>query len=373
MAEKKIVVHIAQSAGGVAQYLYMLLKNMNKSEYKNILICSNDYRKEIKRFEPFVSEIYFIDMFRNISLKNDIKNIFEIRKTIKKLKPDTVYMHSSKAGALGRIAMIFDFKINKIYNAHGWYFNAQIGKKKQKLYALIEKVLALKTDIIVNISKSEYQSAINNRIAPKRKMCIINNGIDITEFDNVEKYRNTIRTKYNIKEDEKLIGVVGRISEQKDPITFIKSAKLLNEKYTNLKFMYVGSGDLKKEVIQYARINNLEDKIIITGWVNDAKKYISALDIAVLPSKWEGFGLAIIEYMACRKPIVATKVGGIADIIVNEENGLLVEKENERALAHAIEKTIDNCLIKEITDKNYEYCNEKYNIRNVVEMHKKIL
>lgn len=307
--EKKKIVHIAQSPGGVAQYLYMLLKNMDRTKYENILICSYDYKKEIERFENITDKIYFVDMVREIELKKDIKAVFELRKIIKDEKPDTVYMHSSKAGAVGRIALLFNKKINKVYNAHGWYFNAEIGKKKKMLFTIIEKVLAYNTNMIVNISDSEYKSALEKKIAKPKKMCVIDNGIDFKEFDGIEESRNKIRNMYHIKNDEVLIGVVGRVSEQKDPITFIKAAKIINEKYKNVRFMFVGSGNLENEVREYAKENNFIDKVIITGWVDNAKEYISAFDIAVLPSKWEGFGLAIIEYMACKKPIVATRVG----------------------------------------------------------------
>lgn len=307
--EKKKIIHIAQSPGGVAQYIYLLLKNMDRAKYENILICSYDYKKEIERFENISDKIYYVDMVREIELKKDLKSIIAVRKILKDEMPDTVYMHSSKAGAIGRIALIFNRKINKIYNAHGWYFNAEIGKKKQILFTIIEKILAYKTNMIVNISNSEYKSALEKKIAKAEKMCVIDNGIDFAEFEGIEKFRDNIRRKHNIKNDDILIGVVGRVSEQKDPITFINAAKLINDKYKNTKFMLVGSGELEDKVKEYAKINNLEENIIITGWVNNAKEYISAFDVAVLPSKWEGFGLAIIEYMACKKPIVASKVG----------------------------------------------------------------
>lgn len=365
--EKKKIVHIAQSPGGVAQYLYMLLKNIDRTKYENILICSNDYKKEIERFENITDKIYFVDMVREIELKKDIKAVIELRKIIKTEKPDTVYMHSSKAGAIGRIALLFNRKINKIYNAHGWYFNAEIGKKKKILFTIIEKLLAYNTNIIINISNSEYTSALEKKIAKPKKMCIIENGIDFTEFDRVEQYRDNIRQKYNIKDNEILIGVVGRVSEQKDPITFIKAAKLVNDKYKNTKFMFVGSGELEDEVKEYAEKNNISENVFITGWVDNSKEYISAFDIAVLPSKWEGFGLAIIEYMASRKPIVATRVGGIADIIIDEEKGTLVKIGNEKDLAEAIMEKINNRDTEEKLNKNYSYCIEKYNINLMIE------
>ena len=282
-------------------------------------------------------------------------------------------MHSSKAGAIGRIALVFNFKAKKLYNAHGWYFNAQISDKKKKIFALIEKILAIKTDRIINISKSEYESALKYKIAPKKKMCIIENGIDFTKFKNNDKNREETRKEYNIKENETVIGVVGRLSEQKDPMTMIKAFELVHKENKNTRLMYVGSGELEEEVKQYARDNNILDKIIITGWVKNVEKYIPAFDIAVLPSKWEGFGLVLIEYMACDKPIIATNVGGIKDIIENEVNGILIPKESPEKLKYAIEKILKRETKYSIIGERYKLIMKKYDIRTVVNNHKTII
>ena len=142
----------------------------------------------------------------------------------------------------------------------------------------------------------------------------------------------------------------------------------------NVKFMFIGSGEMENDVLEYARQNNMEDKIIITGWVQNVEKYIPALDIAILPSKWEGFGLVIIEYMACNKPIIASKVGGIMNIIKNEDNGILIEKENAESLKKGIEKYINDPVYKNNTiNYNKEYMKENYNIKDVVKKHIDIL
>lgn len=366
---KKTIVHIAQSAGGVAEYLYMFLKNFKDDNYEHIMVVSQDYKGQLDRFKPYTSNIYSVPMVREVELKNDIKAILKVRKILKQIKPDIVYLHSSKAGAIGRIALAFNFKTKILYNAHGWYFNAQISDKKRKIFALIEKILAIKTDKIINISKSEYESALKYKIAPKKKMCIIENGIDFTKFENNDKYREETRKKYHIENNEIVIGVVGRLTEQKDPMTMIKAFELVYKENKNTRLMYVGSGELEKNVKQYAKEKNILDKIIITGWVNNVEQYIPAFDIAVLPSKWEGFGLVLIEYMACDKPIIATNVGGIKDIIENEKNGLLVEVENEKQLQEAIKKYIkDKSLIKDNMMANKEY-KEKYEIGKLILKH----
>lgn len=370
--KKKKIVYIAQSAGGVAEYLYMFLKNFKDNNFENILIVSEDYKIQVERFKQYTSKIYFVPMVRDINLKNDIISIFYLKKVLKKIKPDIVYLQSSKAGAIGRIALMLDFKTKIVYNAHGWYFNAKISEKKKKFYALAEKILAKKTYKIINISKNEYDTALQYKIAPKEKMCIIENGIDFSKFKNSENNRRKTREKYNIQDNEIVLGVVGRLSEQKDPITTIKAFNEINKKVNNVKLIFVGEGELKKQLKEYARINNLQDKIIITGWVSNVEKYIPAFDIALLPSKWEGFGLALIEYMACDKPIVATKVGGIQDIIKNEKNGYLVEVGNISQLVNTIEILIkDKEIVKKIIDENKKI-RQKYDIKNVVKKHQEI-
>ena len=373
MAKKKIV-HIAQSAGGVAEYLYMFVKNFDDNDYENILIVSQDYEQQLERFKPYISSVDFVHMVRNIEFKNDIKAILKVKKLLEQIKPDIVYMHSSKAGAIGRIALAFSgIKAKTLYNAHGWYFNAQISNKKKKIFALIEKGLAIKTDKIINISKSEYESALKYKIAPKRKMCIVENGIDFTRFENNYKYRKETRKKYNIADDEIVIGVVGRLTEQKDPITMIKAFELVNKEKNNTKLMYVGSGELEEYVKQYAIEKNILNKVIITSWVNNVEQYIPAFDIAVLPSKWEGFGLVLIEYMACNKPIVASNVGGIVNIIKNEKNGLLFSSGNYKILYNKIKEILNNKNIAKRLIKNNNENKKKYDIKDVIHKHLEII
>lgn len=284
---KEKIVMIAQSTGGVSEYLYMFLKNFKDNRFEFFMIVSNQYREIEHKFKPYVKEIFYVDMVRNIKLTKDLEGIFEIKKIIKKIKPQIVYLNSSKAGGLGRLALWFNKKIKIIYNAHGWYFNAKIGPKKIKLYTFLEKLLAKRTDMIVNISKNEYDTAILKKIAPENKMCIIENGIDFNKFKDTEKDKEETKKELNIAKDTKLIGVVGRIMEQKDPITTIKAFNLVHKQYPLTKLIYVGNGDLEKDVMQYANENKLKDDIIITGWVDNVEKYIPIFDIAILPSKWE--------------------------------------------------------------------------------------
>lgn len=371
MKQDKIkVLHILQSAGGVANYLKDFLNYIDSSKYDNIVIASKDYQEKEEIIRK-CNKIFFLDMVREISLKNDILAIKEMRKIIKREQPDIVYLHSSKAGALGRIALLFNRKIKIIYNAHGWYFNADIGKKRL-LYQVIEKILAYRANKIIAISKSEYDSAFKKQICKENKLCLIENGIDTNAYQDYEKYREDMRKLHKIEKDAIVVGIVGRLSEQKDPITSIKAAVQIIQENRKIYFMFVGDGELKEKVIQYAKEQKIDNNIIITGWVKEVKPYIATFDIALLPSKWEGFGLAILEYMICKKPIITTKIGGIANIL-EEEDAFFIEKENANNIVKHIKYITKNPKeVEKMTERNYEKCNKRFSIKREVEMHEKL-
>ena len=134
------ILHVAQAAGGVDRYIRMLLKYLDKDKFENILVCSQAFHKE--DYEGLVSCFEQIEMTREIG-KNDICAIKKVRKLIKKYVPDIVYAHSSKAGALARIADI-GIKNYCIYNPHGWAFNMRCSDKKRKMYIVIEKIAVLR-------------------------------------------------------------------------------------------------------------------------------------------------------------------------------------------------------------------------------------
>lgn len=148
MKKKKIkILHVAQAAGGVDRYIRMLLKYLDKEKFENILVCSQDFReKDYKNLVDFFEQV---KMDRAIG-SNDLKAIGEVRRLIKRYNPDIVYAHSSKAGAIARVADI-GLKNHCLYNPHGWAFNMRCSAKKKAMYTAIEKIVATRVDAIPNI------------------------------------------------------------------------------------------------------------------------------------------------------------------------------------------------------------------------------
>ena len=339
--DKKIrVLHVAEAAGGVERYLETLFK-YSKDQVENILVCSQNY--DYKKFKTLADRVIVLRMAHDIEPSSDIKVERTLRRIIKQLKPDIVYAHSSKAGAFARIA---DLGLNNkvIYNPHGWAFNMQQSAKKKEMYKWVEKISAHFCDKIVCISDAERESALREKICKPSKLQVIYNGIDLEE---IEKAASMSRAQLGIPEDAFVVGMVGRLSKQKAPDTFVKAAKLIKEKISNAFFLMVGDGELRNQVESLINQYDLGSSFLITGWVDNPTGYMKIMDMGMLLSRWEGFGLVLPEYMACGVPIVATNVDAIPDIICNGHNGCLVDVDNYRAVAKA---TIKIFLNKSFSD-----------------------
>ena len=359
--QKIRVVHVAEAAGGVERYLYALLKNSDSQKIENYLIASQHY--EMEKFKKYVSGEYQLQMAHAACFKNDKAIVKQIKKIVKQIKPDIVYAHSTKAGALTRIALM-GMHIPVIYNPHGWAFNIIQSKKKELAYKLIEKVQIPFTNRIICISEAEKESAVRNHICSADKIQVITNGVDFELLDHAEPVN---REELGIPKDAFVVGQVGRLSEQKSPDVFVEMAEKVKEVISNSFFVMVGGGKLEGEVRNLISEKGLEDSFLITGWVNNPTSYLNCFDVATLLSRWEGFGLALVEYMYGSVPLVSTKVDAIPYVIDDGVDGILVEPDHPDEAAKAvIQIHEDSTLAAKLVHNGLFISKEKYDIQRVV-------
>lgn len=369
MRKNKIrILHVAQAAGGVDRYIRMLLKYLDKEKFENILVCSQDFHEE--DYRDLVDSFEQVEMTRAIG-GSDLKAIKRVRALIKKYNPDIVYAHSSKAGAIARAADI-GLRNRCVYNPHGWAFNMRCSAKKKAMYTAIEKIAAPFCDKIICISDAEKQSALDKKICREDKLQVIFNGVDIESYEN--GVRGAIKRKdLNIPEDAFVVGMVGRMSPQKAPDVFVKMAKQVKDEVPNAHFIIVGNGNEEDEIRKYAEDNGFSNSLHITGWVDNPMSYVELFDVACLLSRWEGFGLALPEYMMAGKPIVASRVDAIPNIIRNGENGLLVEVDDDIGASKAVLRILrEDGLRKKIVSQGLEDVHNRFNARRVSEEHSKL-
>lgn len=328
---KRLIMHVTQvHDGGVARYINLVIRKLDKRKFENVLVVPNSY--DYSGIYEDVYAVEHIEMAREINFFSDIKSVIALRRIIRKYKPEILYLHSSKAGAIGRIADI-GYKNVSIYNAHGWAFNMECSKKKKKLYVFIEKLLAIFCTQIIAISQYEYNSALLNRICNPHKIHLILNGID---FDELESDIEISKKELNIPEDSFIVGMIGRISKQKAPDIFLRCAQLVKRAIPNAFFIIVGGGDEQENIQMLIQDLGLADCVVLTGWVDNPLSYLRLFDIAMLLSRWEGFGLVLPEYINAAKPIVATNVDAIPEIIHDGETGILVDRDDYVAAANAV-------------------------------------
>lgn len=318
MYHKVKVVHIIEAlGGGVYTYFRDLSNSFGDDEIRNDIettIIYSGNRKEIDRnkikseFSTGVNLIE-INMVREFSLFQDFKSIYHLIRELKKINPDVIHLHSSKAGVLGRIAYFFLFKKKKLfYTPHGYSFlRTDISKTTRNIYRQIEQVFqSLFKGTIVACGDSEYEIA--SKIG---KSALVRNGIDVKNISCYSKPH----------QNEKLtIGIIARITAARNPSFFNEIAL----RFPQYNFLWIGDGELNHLITA--------PNIKITGWILDREKVLEQLntiDIYMQISLWEGLPIAVLEAMAMQKPVIATNIIGNKDIVIHNSTGFLFDHIDE--------------------------------------------
>ena len=291
-------------------------------------------------------------MQRSINPKNDRIAYNKIQKIIQDFKPDIVHTHASKAGALGRRAA-FNAKIPQIYHTfHGHVFHSYFGSLKTNLYKNIERRLAKKCTNIIAISELQKKELSEiHQICPAEKIKVIPLGFDLTPFyTNTEAKRKEFRSKWNIKENEIAIGIVGRIVPIKDHVFFIHVIERVLKKTTKkIRVFIVGDGEervniqalISKKKLSYSS-NRTPALFQFTSWIKNVDEVNAGMDIICLTSKNEGTPVSLIEAQASGNPIVSTNVGGIENVISADETGYLSDVGDLEQFTINLLKLIEN-------------------------------
>ncbi|VSH37671.1 exopolysaccharide biosynthesis protein, glycosyltransferase [Streptococcus pneumoniae] len=327
------LLHFSEVGGGVDRYIKLYLKYSDKEHFKNIVVGLDQLNRQTYEQEYNI-KFYHIDIYRSLSPIKLLRAIKQFRKILYLERPDIVYLHSTFAGVVGRLASM-GLSCKVVYNPHGWSFKMDVSKIKQFVYKNIEKFLSYLTDKYILISKSEYEAAQSLKI-PLKKLTLVYNGVEIDEDFN----ENQINVLLPI--NKYVIGMIGRISEQKNPFFFVEFAKKLSEIYSNLYFVIVGDGELRGRTEELIEEYGLRSSFFITGWVDNPEDYLAQFNQAVLFSKWEGFGLAVAEYMKHKKPILITNVDGMSELVIDGESGFKVPLYNLEVTVDRSRSIIEN-------------------------------
>lgn len=251
----------------------------------------------------------------------DCLALFEILKIIRKVKPDVLHTHSSKAGFIGRIAgRIAGVKVT-VHMPHGHVFYGYFSSVTARLFVFLEKIAALFTDKILTLTEIEKKDYIREKISDDNRIVTIVCGIDIERYASSTR---TVRDEFGISPDQPVIGWVGRIEPVKGCEHFLRACQLIKKEMPEARFLLVGEGALKGEMEELADSLEIGREVTFAGYRTDMPEIMNSIDLLLHTPLNEGLGRVLLEAMTCEKPVVAADVGGIPEIIEHGIQGLLV-------------------------------------------------
>jgi len=367
---KKILYLVTQSEwGGAQKYIFDLATNL--PENFDVLVATGEGNDELlsKLQDKNIKTIKLKYLKRAINPFFDILAFFEIKKLLKNERPDVIHLNSSKISILGSLVAksIFNPPSLIIYTAHGWVFNEPLPFWKKNLYLKLERYTAKFKNKIICVSEFDKQVALDNKICLENKLVTIHNGINVNnlQFFDKNEARQKLNKGYEISDKEYVIGTIANLYKTKGLNYLIEAANEIVKQISDIQFVIIGEGPEEQYLKLKIKNSELKNSIIMTGKIDEAHKYLKAFDIFILPSIKEGLPYTLLEAITAKLPIIATKVGGIPEIIEDQTNGLLVEPANPQKLANAIIKLLNDNSLKQLLISNINL--DKFSLQQMID------
>ena len=326
------VVHVTQAVkAGLRRYLADLITGLDALGVRQALVYSSLVSDPgtggvIAALRGLGVAVFDVPMVRAISPTHDAVSAVRLWRTLRALRPRVVHLHSSKAGALGRlVAPALSRDTAVVYTAHGSAANFS------PRYARIERLLGrVRTDRLIALSPSEHDELARlGYVAPER-LVRVDTGMPVDEI------RAAARSACPVLPQGRLVVAAGRLSPPKDPALLVRASRRLAAGHPDLRFVWIGDGELRGEVERTIAAEGVADRWTLLGWLVNPYPVLAAAEIVVLPSGFEAMPLVLLEAMALGRPMVATDVTGARDLVVPGETGELAPVGDDEALAAAI-------------------------------------
>ena len=322
------------NVGGPARHVVWLTDGLKEAGYDTVLVAGvvPPGEDDMNYFaaQSGITPAVIPEMSREISLK-DALTTWKLFRLMRRERPDIVHTHTAKAGSVGRVAGLMyrwltcTTLIGKpracrfVHTYHGHVFHGYYGPMKTRLFLMVEKLLAKSgTDRIVVVSEQQRRE-INEtfRVGRSEQFAVIPLGIDIAAYSNWQERRPQARSEFKVSDEEVLIGIVGRLTEVKNHKLFLLAAAAMKSRMMRhrVRFMIIGDGKLRTTLEAEAEALGLSADVLFLGTRTDPEKFYPALDIVALTSVNEGTPLTLIEAMANSRPVIATEVGGVKDLL----------------------------------------------------------
>ena len=330
------VITNADSSGGAQRNTLLTLTGLVRDGYEAELVCGPGGRLIGEAKANGIAVRVVPDLVRQIDPVKDCRALFMLNKLFRSREYDIVHTHSTKGGVLGRLAAWLARVPVIVHTVHGVPFEMN-GDMKSRIYMGIERVMGALTDRLVCVGKQLCREVEEWKIVPDKKLVTIYSGIDLSSYA-AKKPAVAMKNELQVQDAWPIVGSIGRLSQQKAQHYLVEAIALLRESYPNIKLLLVGEGQLRPLLEEQIQALGLSTHILLLGQRDDVADLLQVFDIYAMSSRWEGVGRALTEAMHCARPIVATAVNGVTELIVDGETGLCVPPRDPTTLAAAIER-----------------------------------
>ncbi|MEW6679843.1 MAG: glycosyltransferase family 4 protein [bacterium] len=353
--------------GGPSIHTILLSEGL-KEKFKTYLVVGKEGKEEGSMLSEAknrnIDIIFIPELQREISPIKDIITFFKLIGIIRKIRPDIVHSHLSKAGMLGRLCAWLCGVPIIIHTFHGHTLHSYFGRLKTLFFIIIERWLSFISTRIITLTETQRDEILKFGIGNRNKVIVIPLGLSLDRFYDISEKKGILRNELGIS-DKPLIGTIARLVPIKDIGTFLEASAIVLKEIDAL-FVIAGDGYLRKELEKKAKDLGIEKNALFLGFRKDLDIIYADLNCFVLSSLNEGLPVAIIEAQASGIPVVATDVGGVSTL-VSPDTGILIPPKNPQALADAIKTIIlDKERAKEMGEKAREN-SKKYTDKRLIE------
>lgn len=336
--------------GGPTWNALLLTEGFSRNGYHTSLVSGSVSEGEgdltSLAHEMDLSTVMIPELSRSLHGMRDVVAFWKLFQLMKREKPDIVHTHMAKAGALGRLSAVLAGVPVIVHTFHGHTFHSYFAPWKASLFLWVERFLAKRTHCLVAVSECVREELCTRyRIAPPQKVRVVPVGLDLEPF--LEEVPKVSKERLGFPEEALLVGIVGRLVPIKDHEFLIRMASEICRKRKDVFFLIVGGGPQEVFLKQKVRDLNLTERVRFLGWWRDLPTLYRCLDIVVLTSKNEGTPISLIEAMACGRAVVATRVGGVPDVVQEGVTGYTVPGGVLQAFVDKVELLLDHRGLRE--------------------------
>lgn len=365
---KVLFVITKSNWGGAQRYVFDLATGLPQEQFEVAVALGGSGTLVQKLQEKNIRVLPILSLIRDVDTTSDISAFFELWSIFRHEKPGVVHLNSAKAGGVGALAARLAGVQKIIFTAHGWAFNEErsfISRIIIKIFSWITVVLSHKTIAVSEAVKNDAQKW--PFIAGK--VVTIKNGITETEFFDRKEARLRLFARGNIRVPENafVVGSIAELHNNKGLESAIEALAKLVVKNHSLYYFILGDGEEKELLNALVGQRGLQGRVFLLGFVDNASHYLPAFDAFILPSIKEGLPYVILEAGLAGLPVVASRVGGIPEVIEDGSTGILVPARNPEAIAESLEKLVtDQPLAKRLGEALRERVRVEFSLKRML-------